>query len=460
MLDKILVLDVLDEALKTGGEFAEVFFEDKITNSLLMGNHKIESSAFDITCGVGIRVTKGFFYAYVSTNDLTRDGLLKAAHKAAQAIKSEKRNVQINFVEEKFKTVHPVLLNPLDVSKQEKKEYLSVLSQKAYAKSDKIKRIEASVLDKTQKVLIANSEGLWVEDKRTYTALSLSATVDNGQEVYEDFSRKGAMKGFEQVKNIDLEAFAEEVVSGAVEQFSAVNCPAGKMPVVISNNGGVLFHEACGHSLEATSVAIGASVFAGKKGQKIASDKVTLVDDGTIPSAWGSLNVDDEGVKTRRNTLIKDGELVGYLVDRFNGQRMNEQPTGSSRRQDYTFAPTSRMNNTYVLSGTSDPQEIVASVKKGLYITKFGGGSVQPATGDFNFTVYKAYVIENGKVGKPVKGAKLIGNSADVLMNIDMVGNDEKVSGTGMCGSASGSVPVCHGMPTLHISSITVGGQK
>ncbi|MFV0627462.1 MAG: TldD/PmbA family protein [Alphaproteobacteria bacterium] len=460
MLDKILVLDVLDEALKTGGDFAEVFFEDRITNNILMGNRKVESSVFDITCGVGIRVIKGFFYSYVSTNDLTRDGLLKAAHKAAQAIKSEKRNIHINFVEEKFNSSHPVLLNPLDVSKQEKKEYLASLSEKAYAQSDKVKRIEANILDKTQNVLIANSEGLWVEDKRVYTALGLSATVDDGVNVYEDFTRKGAMKGFEQVKNIDLDLFAQDVVSGAMEQFSAVNCPAGKMPVVISNDGGVLFHEACGHSLEATSVAIGASVFAGKKGQKIASDKVSLVDDGTIPNAWGSLNVDDEGVKTRRNTLIKDGELVGYLVDRFNGQRMGEKPTGSSRRQDYTYAPTSRMNNTYVLSGTSEPEDIVASVKNGLYITKFGGGSVQPQTGDFNFTVHKAYLIENGKVGQAVKGAKLIGNSADVLMNIDMVGNDEKVSGTGMCGSASGSVPVCHGMPTLHISSITVGGQK
>ncbi len=460
MRDKIVVLDVLDEALKTGGDFAEVFFEDKITNNLMMGNHKIETSVFDITCGVGIRIIKGFFYSYVSTNDLTRDGLLKAAHKAAQAIKSEKQNVQINFAQEKFKSAHPISLNPLDVSKQEKKEYLSSLSQKASAKSNQIKRIEANILDKTQNVLIANSEGLWVEDRRVYTALGLSATVDDGINSYEEFSRKGAMKGFEQVKNIDLDAFAEEVVSGAVEQFSAINCPAGKMPVVISNDGGVLFHEACGHSLEATSVAIGASVFAGKKGQKIASEKVTLVDDGTIPNAWGSLNVDDEGVKTRRNTLIKDGELVGYLVDRFNGQRMGEAPTGSSRRQDYTFAPTSRMNNTYVLSGSSTPEEMISAVKNGLYITKFGGGSVQPATGDFNFTVHKAYLIEDGKVGKPVKGAKLIGNSADVLMNIDMVGNDEKVSGTGMCGSASGSVPVCHGMPTLHISSITVGGQK
>lgn len=460
MLDKILVLDVLNEALKTGGDFAEVFFEDTVSNLISIGDKKIENSISNITYGVGIRVIKDFFCSYVSTNDVTKDGLIKAAKKAAQAIKDKSKKHNIDFIEHNIVNRHPMLLNPLDIPKIQKREYLTILSEKAYDLSRKIKRVEASISDKEQKVLIANSEGLWIEDKRIYTSFGLSVIVDDNGEQFDDYVRKAGMKGFELVKEAELDAMAEKAVSNAVEQLSAIKCPAGKMPVVISNEGGVLFHEACGHSLEATSVAKNASVFAGKMGQKIANENITLVDDGTIPNAWGSLNVDDEGIATQKNVLIKDGILTGYLVDRFNAPKMEMKPTGSSRRQDYTFMPTSRMNNTFILAGKKTPEEILSGIKNGLYITKFGGGSVQPQTGDFNFSVSKAYLIENGKISSPVKGAKLVGNSADVLQNIDMVGHDLNISGTGRCGSASGWVPVCHGVPTLRIKEITVGGQK
>lgn len=460
MLDKILVLEVLDEALKTGGDFAEVFFEDSVANLISMGDRKVENSTSNITYGVGIRVIKDFFCSYVSTNDVTKSGLIKAAKKAALAIKDKKKRHNIEFVEQHIINRHPIVLNPLDIPKIQKREYLEAISEKSYKLSNKIKRVETSISDKEQNVLIANSEGLWVEDKRVYSSFGVSVIVDDNGEQFDDYMRKAGLKGFELVKEADMDEMAEKTVSNAVEQLSAVKCPAGKMPVVIGNEGGVLFHEACGHSLEATSVAKNASVFAGLMGQKIANENITLVDDGTIPNAWGSLNVDDEGIPTQKNVLIKNGILTGYLVDRFNGAKMGMKPTGSSRRQDYTFMPTSRMNNTYMLAGKATKDEILSGIKNGLYITKFGGGSVQPQTGDFNFSVSKAYLIEDGKVTKPVKGAKLVGNSADVLQNIDMVGHDLNVGGTGRCGSSSGWVPVCHGVPTLKIKEITVGGQK
>lgn len=460
MLDKILVLDVLNEAMKTGGDFAEVFFEDSIVNSIKMGGRKIEHSSSANEFGVGIRVFKEFFCSYVSTNDISREGLLKAASKAARAIEGINRNIVVNLVEQKISNRHRIMFDPLDIAKDEKKSYLSEVSDKAYNLSSKIKRVDAIITDKRQNVTIANTEGLWVEDERVYTSFGVTAIAFDGDDQFENMSRRAAMSGFELVKDLDLDFLAEGAVSGAVEQLSAVNCPVGKMPVIIGNDGGVLFHEACGHALEATSVAKKSSIFADSLGQKIAHETVTLVDDGTIPNAWGSLNVDDEGVKTKRNVLIEKGVLKGFLVDRFNAIKMQTSPTGNSRRQNYTFAPTSRMTNTFILEGKSTKDDLISSVDTGLYISRFGGGSVNPQTGDFNFSVLNSYLIENGKITKPVKGAKLIGNSRDILQNIDMVAGDWDLHGGGRCGSVSGWVPVCMGQPSLRISNITVGGQK
>ena len=232
------------------------------------------------------------------------------------------------------------------------------------------------------------------------------------------------------------------------------------MPVVIGNEfGGVIFHEACGHSLEATSVAPGSSVFVGKLGQKIASDLVTAVDDATIPNAWGSINIDDEGTPTQRKVLIENGVLKNYMVDKFGGRRMGMPSNGASRRENYKFIPTSRMSNTLILNGKSTEEEIIAATPYGLYAKKMGGGSVHPTTGEFNFSVDEAYLIENGKIGKQVKGAKLVGHGADILPNIDMVGNNMAYV-CGMCGSVSGHIPTTVGQPAIRVKELTVGGQK
>ena len=231
------------------------------------------------------------------------------------------------------------------------------------------------------------------------------------------------------------------------------------MPVVIDNGfGGVIFHEACGHGLEATAVARNASVFAGKMGQLIASPLVTAIDDGTIPNGWGSAEMDDEGTPTARNILIQDGILTSYMVDRLNGRRMGAAITGSARRQDYRYAPTSRMTNTFIANGKSDPADIIANTEYGLYAKQMGGGSVDPATGSFNFAVLEGYMIRNGKIAEPVRGATLIGKGYEVLRDIDMVGNNLKRA-QGMCGSKSGSVPTDVGQPMIRVSSMTVGGR-
>ena len=258
---------------------------------------------------------------------------------------------------------------------------------------------------------------------------------------------------------IDPIYYGKEAARTACTMLKAKHCPAGKMIVTIDNGfGGVLFHEACGHSLEATSVAKGNSVFADKMGEKIASDKVTAVDDGTIANEWGSINIDDEGNSSNRNVLIEKGILKSYMIDKLNGRRMNMEPTGNARRQSYKYAPTSRMTNTFIEAGEDKEEDIIKSINYGLYAKKLGGGSVNPVTGEFNFAVAEGYLVKNGVIQEAVRGASLIGKGYEVLKNIDMVGENLKQA-QGMCGSSSGSIPVNVGQPMIRISEITVGGR-
>ena len=245
----------------------------------------------------------------------------------------------------------------------------------------------------------------------------------------------------------------------AVVMAGAGYCPAGVMPVAIENGfGGVIFHEACGHGLEASSVAYGQSVFAGKLGEKIANEKVTAIDDGTIPNAWGSINIDDEGTPAQRNVLIENGILKSYMIDKFNGRRMGMASTGNARRQSYAYTPTSRMTNTYIAAGDDKNEDIIASMEYGLYAASMGGGSVNPVTGEFNFSVNEGYIVRNGVICEPVRGATLVGKGSEILQNIDMVGTDMDQA-QGMCGSSSGSVPTNVGQPLIRVSTITVGGR-
>ncbi|MBK3493783.1 TldD/PmbA family protein [Viridibacillus sp. YIM B01967] len=460
MIKQSIIEHVLEAALSTGGDFSELFIEDKYVNSMELQSGKIEKSISGRDFGIGIRIFSGLQSIYTYTNDISEEGLLLAAKRAALAIKGGVTGTVHPLQKETFNPIHKISQMPQTVEHARKAAIMRQANEIARNYDERIKQVGLRYLDEEQNILIANSEGKFVEDTRVYSRLSIQATASEGNELQTGFYGPGAHAGFEFMENLDLGHYAGEAARIAVTMLQADECPSGKFPVIIDNEfGGVIFHEACGHGLEATAVAKNNSVFANRIGEKVAPDIVTYIDDGTLPNEWGSLNIDDEGEKTRKNVLIENGILKGYLIDKFNARRMNAEPTGSSRRQSYRFNPTSRMTNTYIAPGTSTPEDIIASTEYGIYTKYMGGGQVNPATGDYNFAVAEAYIVKDGKIDRPVRGATLIGNGAKTLQLVDRVGNN-LAHGAGMCGSLSGSLPVNVGQPMIRVSEITVGGTK
>ncbi|MHB1684772.1 MAG: TldD/PmbA family protein [Bacilli bacterium] len=460
MLDKSIVEEVLGLALSSGGDFSEIFAEDRRTNNITLQSGRVEKSLSGRDFGVGIRVFKGFTSTYTYTTDSSREGLLKAARNAAEAMSGPPSVQPQPFVVEPISPLHTIEWNPMQVAKSDKVGVMKQAYEIAKNYHAAIQQVMVYYFDEEQNVFIANSEGKWIEDQRVRSRLTIHSTATDGHRVESGYYGPGAHKGFEFMKLLDLQHYAGEASRIAVTMLGAAPCPSGKFPVVIDNEfGGVIFHEACGHGLEATAVAKHNSVFSDRIGEKVAPDLVTYIDDGTLQNEWGSITIDDEGEKTRRNVLIEQGILKGYLIDRFNSRRMGMAPTGSSRRQSYRFAPTSRMTNTFIVPGESTPEEILGSTEYGIYAKYMGGGQVDTTTGDFNFAVMEGYLIENGKIGAPIKGATLIGNGPKTLQLVDMVGNN-LAHGAGMCGSLSGSIPVNVGQPMLRVSEMTVGGTK
>ena len=460
MLKQSIIENVLEAALSTGGDFSEVFIEDKYVNAIGLQSGKIEKSITGRDFGIGIRIFSGFQSIYTYTTDFSEEGLVQAAKRAALAIKGGGTGTIHPLQREIIQPIHSIAQMPKSVEHARKVAVMRKANDIARQYDERIKQVDLRYIDEEQNVLIANSEGKFVEDTRVHSRLSIQATASDGIEMQTGFYGPGAHAGFEFIENLNLEHYAGEAARIAVTMLEADECPSGKFPVIIDNEfGGVIFHEACGHGLEATSVAKNNSVFANRIGEKVAPDIVTYIDDGTLPNEWGSLTIDDEGEKTRKNVLIEDGILKGYLIDKFNARRMNAEATGSSRRQSYRFNPTSRMTNTYIAPGKSTPEDIIASTEHGIYAKYMGGGSVNPATGDYNFAVAEAYLVKDGKIDRPVRGATLIGNGAKTLQLVDRVGNN-LAHGAGMCGSISGSLPVNVGQPMLRVSEITVGGTK
>lgn len=462
MLSKSLINDVLHKALCSGGDFAEIFLEDNTKNSLEMIDGKVEKAVTGRVYGVGIRIFKGFNSVYAYTNDTSRSALMDTAYKAACAIGNVKDNlsIDINLSERVNTNIHPIIYVPSTVSNIKKIDRMREAHVGIKEYSNEVVQSIIRFVDEDQKIMIANSEGLLTSDRRIRTRMSLTSVASNGVENQIASEGPGAMRGFEMFEAMDLRSLGSQVSKISTTMLHADACPAGNMPVVIDNAfGGVIFHEACGHSLEATAVAKGNSVFCGKMGTQIASSKVTAIDNGILPNEWGSINIDDEGTPAKNNILIENGILKSYLVDKLNGRRMGMESTGSGRRESYKYAPTSRMTNTYIAAGSDKEEDIIKSVEYGLYAKKMGGGSVNPVTGAFNFAVNEGYIIKNGKIDKPVRGATLIGKGSEVLMNIDMVGKN-LAHGQGVCGSASGSVPTNVGQPMIRVSEITVGGKK
>ena len=459
MISRETCCRVLRKALSTGGDYAELYAENTTNHSIHMIADAVDAIRDTVVAGASVRVYKGLRSVMASTVDTSEAGLLACAGKAADALGEGTAPMDIVLRERIFGDVHPVKIVP---SGAENREKVAILKEGYFAAREYdpvISQVSGILADVDHNILIANSEGLYTRDRQIRTRIAIEAVAEKDGQTQTGGSRPGRRMGLEMFEEILPRSVGEEAARQAVTMVNAGYCPAGVMPVVIENGfGGVIFHEACGHSLEATSVAYGRSQFAGKLGQTIANEKVTAIDDGTIPNAWGSINIDDEGTPAQRNVLIEKGVLKSYMVDKFNGRRMGLHSTGNARRQSYAYTPTSRMTNTYIAAGNDRNEDIISSIEYGLYAKQMGGGSVNPVTGEFNFAVREGYLIRNGKICEPVRGASLVGKGSEILHNIDMVGTCMEM-GQGMCGSSSGSVPTNVGQPLVRVSSITVGGR-
>ncbi len=460
MIEKQLLEELLGIAVSTGADFAEVFAERERSGQLRLISGKIESVRDNLLSGVGIRAFVGTKTYYASTSDTTRQGLLQCAAAVAGAVgDANGRSCSVSLTREPIREER-VKYNPSDVETKRKAELLREATEAASAVDEKISQVQGTFLDTERHFLVANTEGLCREGRKVRTRIAINAVASDGGENQSGFYGPGGGMGIEFFEKVSPREAGERAARQALTNLSAVYCPAGTMTVAIENGfGGVIFHEACGHSLEATSVGIGASQMAGKLGQQIANPKVTAVDDGTIAGGWGSVPFDDEGNPAQRNVLIEKGILKKYMVDRLGSRRMGMPMTGNSRRENYTYEPTSRMTNTFIENGPDKNEDIIASMEYGLYAKAMGGGSVNPLTGEFNFSVKEGYLVRNGKICESVRGASLIGTGAQILQDIDMVGQN-LATGQGVCGSSSGSVPTDVGQPLIRVRKITVGGRS
>ena len=459
MIPRDVCRNVLQAAVSTGADYAEIYGENTVNHTITMIANKVDSIKDTVIAGAGIRVYKGLRSVMASTVDTSEAGLLRCAMQAAEALGEGSAQVDIVLKERLYGDIHPIRIVPSCVSNREKVEILKEGYFAAREYSDAITQVTGTLLDVDHNILIANTEGIYAQDRQIRTRMSISAVAQIENQTQTGICSPGRRMGLEMFEDILPASIGTHAARQAVTMAGAGYCPAGVMPVAIDNGfGGVIFHEACGHSLEASSVAYGRSQFTGMLGQQIASPKVTAIDDGTIPNAWGSINFDDEGTPAQKNVLIENGILQSYMVDKMGGRRMGMASTGNARRQGYSFTPTSRMTNTYIAPGTDKNEDIIASMEYGLYAKEMGGGSVNPVTGEFNFTVNEGYLVRNGKICEPVRGASLVGKGSEIIQNIDMVGT-ELAMGQGMCGSSSGSIPTNVGQPMIRMSSITVGGR-
>lgn len=450
---------VLGEAMSGGADFADLFVEDRPSSRLTFLDGRVKDAVSGQSLGAGIRVVHGHKAIYGYTSDLSLEGLLSVARAVAAAQKSAHRGApEALSVTPPGPAVARILSR--DDRAERRVEILRRADRAARAAHEAVCQVEISISESVQRVLVANSEGIYVTDERPYSRFLVQVIARSGTEQQVGSRSPGALAGFEYLEDLDVEDLARDAAESAVLMLSADYAPAARMPVVIDKGfGGVIFHEACGHLLETTSVAPKASILADKLGETIAHEAVTAIDDGTLPGMWGSLSIDDEGMPTRRTVLIENGRLVNYLADRIGSAKTGYGRTGSGRKESYRFAPASRMRNTFIAPGEASLDELLAAVPYGLYARRMGGGSVSPGTGDFNFSVREAFLIRDGKIAEPVRGATLIGNGADVLKKISKVGRDLELA-AGMCGSVSGSIPTTVGQPPILVDEITVGGRR
>jgi TldD protein len=460
VLDEGVIQRVLGTALRTGGDFAEVFVEDKRASSARLDDGRVEELSSGRDRGAGIRVVAGDTTGYAHTADLSEDGLRSAADAAAAAARGGgggERVIALDRIEAPRPNDISVL--PETVAKAAKVALLQRANDAARSVSGSIKQVSARVADSRRRILVANSDGLLAEDDQVRTLFSVQTVAAGDTGMQTGYETAGFTIGWELFDRVDVEEHARRVAQQAITKLGARPAPSGVMPVVIGpGGGGVLFHEACGHGLEADLVGKGASVFKDRMGQLVASPLVSIVDDGTMAEEWGCFAIDDEGSPAQRNVLIQDGILTDYMWDHLRSRKEGRPRSGNGRRQSYQHLPMVRMSNTYLLAGKDDPDAIVAGTEKGVYVKDLGGGQVNTATGDFVFGMTEAYLIEGGKITEPIREGNLIGNGPEVLTKIDAVGDDFAMGHPGMCGKDGQGVPVGDGVPTLRVTELTVGG--
>lgn len=456
LLNDSLLKKVIDMALSKGADFAEVYVEDTRKKLFSFLDSKPEKAISGHTLGAGVRIFSGTEQIYTYTNDLSEAGLLRAARLAAEALSSSHRQTAQpskeleHFGNPSFETM---------TSSEEKWQALRLIDEQARGFNSLITQVHSEMAETYKTVQIMNSEGTHRQESRNYLNAFCRAFAEENGSKETGYERKGFLGTGDDWNKVNFKEMALAAAGQSLRILRAQWAPAGEMPVVIDNSfGGVIFHEACGHGLETTSIAKEASVFYGKLGQRVAPECVTAIDDGTLVGEYGSLEMDDEGETTQRTVLIENGILKNYIVDKMGARKTGYKISGSGRRQDYRFAPTSRMRNTFIAPGTSSFAEMIRDIDYGLYAKSLGGGSVQPGTGSYNFAVNEAFLIRNGRIENQVKGASLIGNGIETLGRIVKVSDDWRLA-AGTCGSISGMIPTTVGQPQILVSKLTVGGK-
>jgi TldD protein len=458
-MDRSRVEATVAEALK-GSDDGELFLEYRQSESFSFDDGRLKAATFDTTQGFGLRAVAGEATGYAHASDLSEE----AIQRAANTVRAVSRGYSGTAAGAPARTNVKLYtdIDPLQTAAFETKvKLLEDMNAYARAIDSRVKQVSCSVVGEWQQVEILRTDGAAYRDIRPLVRVNVSVVVEQDGRQESGYFGGGGRSGYDVYMQADYwKAGVDEALRQAIVNLDSVPAPAGEMTVVLGPGWpGILLHEAIGHGLEGDSNRKGTSTFAGLLGQRIAAPGVTVVDDGTLDGRRGSLSIDDEGTPSQRNVLIEDGILKAYMQDRQNARLMGMKPTGNGRRQSYANQVLPRMTNTYMLAGDKDPAEILASVKNGVYATNFGGGQVDTTSGKFVFSCTEAYLIENGKVGAPIKGATLIGNGADALTQVKMIGNDMKLdTGVGVCGKAGQSVPVGVGQPTLRIDGLTIGG--
>jgi TldD protein len=462
MIDGDVLERVLSTATRRGAAFAEVFAEDRRSTGFSFDEGRVDQVTSGRDRGAGVRVVVGDTTGYAHTADLSEASLIAAAEAAAEAAGMGDGGARVIALDGAGPRRHPVgevRIDPRSIPKDARVDLLRAADDAARAYDPQVVQVSAGVADSRRRILVANTDGLHATDEvtRVLFRVNVVADADGGKQT--GYQSMGRTTGWEAFDEYDVAAMGSDAARQAVVKLRARPAPTGAMPVVIARGtGGVLFHEACGHGLEADHIAKDASVYAGRMGELVASELVTLVDNGSMAGEWGALGIDDEGHPTQHNVLIQDGILVDYMWDHLRARDAGRAPSGNGRRESYDCLPMVRMTNTYVLAGPHDPDEIVAATDHGVYIAELGGGSVNTATGDFVFGMREAYLIENGQITEPLREGNLIGNGPQVLADIDMLADDFAMGSPGTCGKDGQGVPVGDGQPTLRVSSMTVGG--